>query len=174
MQGQRAGTRCGLRTDARRRAGLPEEPVLDPHTADLGAALQGVARVTLEHRGVASLPAVTAPAPILRHPWVIAGRRCGHWDKKTEEEVGLPRCQLHSEAPSASLSLTPPGPFAVPLPWSPSPPRSVTTCGNRATISVLTPITATPSATHSPSILVMGDRVQRSPCYDCRTQLSLI
>lgn len=102
-----------LCTDACWRAGLPEESVLDLHAADLCAALQGVARVTLEHRGVTSFPTVTTPAPVLWDPRVIAGRGCGYWDKKTEEEVGLPRCQPH-EAPSAPPSLTSPCPSAGP------------------------------------------------------------
>ena len=70
-----------------RRAGLPEESVLDLHAADLRASLQRVAGVTLEHRGVAGFPTVAAAAPILGDPRVVAGCCCGHWEKKTEEKV---------------------------------------------------------------------------------------
>lgn len=105
-----------VRTDACGWAGLPEEPVLNLHTADLCAPLQCIARVTLEHRRVTSFPAVAAPAPVLWDPRVIAGRCCGHWDKNTEEKVGLPCCQPDIEAPSVSPSLTSPRPSPVPLP----------------------------------------------------------
>lgn len=91
-----------LCTCARWRAGLPEESVLDLHTADLGASLQRVARVTLEHCGVTGFPTVATPAPVLRDPRVIAGCCCGHWDKKTEEEVRLPRCLPDNETLGSS------------------------------------------------------------------------
>ena len=99
-----------VRTNARGWAGLPEEPVLDLHTADLCTPLQCVARVTLEHRGVTSFPTVAAPAPILWDPRVIAGCCGGHWDKNIEEKVGLPCRQPDIEAPSVSPSLTSPRP----------------------------------------------------------------
>lgn len=92
-----------LCTDARWWAGLPEESVLNPHTADLRAPLQGIARVTLEHRGVASFPTVTTPAAILWDPRVIARCGCGHWDKKIEEEVGLPAACWTRRLPCITL-----------------------------------------------------------------------
>lgn len=88
------GRQGRVRTDARRGAGLPEEPVLDLHTADLRAPLEGIARVALEHRGVSGFPAVAAPAPVLGDPGVVAGCCCRHWDERTEEYVGRPEvCQ---------------------------------------------------------------------------------
>lgn len=132
-----------LRTDAGRRAGLPEEPVLDLHAADLRASLQRVAGVTLEHRGVAGFPTVATPAPILGDPWVIAGCCCGHWEKKVEEKAGLPRCLPESEAPSSPCSPTPPFPSPRSLPEFPSPPARISSCSSRATTSVLTPVPAT-------------------------------
>lgn len=91
-----------LCTNACWRAGLPEESVFNLHTADLGASLQCIARITLEHRGVTGFPAVAAPAPILWDPRVIAGCCCGHWDKKTRRREAasvsssqLPAHNLH-------------------------------------------------------------------------------
>lgn len=76
---QRAGFSLWLLcTDARGRTGLPEESVLDLHTADLCAPLQRIARVTLEHCGVSSFPTVATPAPVLWDPRVVAGRGCRH------------------------------------------------------------------------------------------------
>lgn len=121
-----------LRTDAGRRAGLPEESVLDLHAADLRASLQRVTGVTLEHRGVAGFPAVATPAPILGDPRVIAGCCCGHWEKKTEEKAGLPRCLPESEAPSSPRSLTPPFPLPRSLPEFPAPPASISSCSSSA------------------------------------------
>lgn len=74
---RRAGPKL-LCTDARGWAGLPEEPVLDLHAADLCASLQSIAWVALEHRAIASFPAVTTPTPILRDSGVIAGGCGGH------------------------------------------------------------------------------------------------
>lgn len=134
-----------LCTDAGRRAGLPEESVLDLHAADLRASLQRVAGVTLEHRGVAGFPAVATPAAILGNPGVIAGCCRGHWDKKTEEKVGLPRCLPDSEAPGSPRSLTSPSPSPRSLPESPSPPVSISSCSSRAVTFVFTPVPVTTS-----------------------------
>lgn len=65
-------------TCAGRGVRLPEESVLNLHTSDLGLPLQSISWVTLEDDGVSCLLAVTAPAPVLGNPRVIAGGGSGN------------------------------------------------------------------------------------------------
>ncbi len=87
-------------TDAGGWVRLPEKSAVELNASDFRHSLNLVPRVTLKGNGVARLPAVSVACPILRGPWVVAGRGNCSWNKNIHFESAVVQWDIRESGKS--------------------------------------------------------------------------